>query len=71
MYRGKKTFRLEKESRGVFFCYVFIRKKLPVTGSVDTKKQKFCKKIKKRDNSENSVSEKVKIAPVLVIFSGI
>ena len=35
MYRGKKTFRLKKESREVFFCYVFIRKKLPVTGSVD------------------------------------
>ena len=51
MYRGKKTFRLKKESREVFFCYVFIRKKLPVTGSVDTKKQKFCKKIKKLKNS--------------------
>ena len=25
-------------------------KKLPVTGSVDTKKQKFCKKIKKLKN---------------------
>jgi len=50
MYRGKKTFRLKKESREVFFCYVFIRKKLPVTGSVDTKKQKFCKKIKKLKN---------------------
>ena len=47
---GKKTFRLKKESREVFFCYVFIRKKLPVTGSVDTKKQKFCKKIKKLKN---------------------
>ena len=50
MYRGKKTFRLKKESREGFFCYVFIRKKLPVTGSVDTKKQKFCKKIKKLKN---------------------
>ena len=51
MYRGKKTSRLKKEIREVFFCYVFIRKKLPVTGSVDTKKQKFCKKIKKLKNS--------------------
>ena len=51
MYRGKKTSRLKKESWEVFFCYVFIRKKLPVTGSVDTKKQKFCKKIKKLKNS--------------------
>lgn len=43
MYRGKKTFRLKKESREVFFCYVFIRKKLPVTGSVDTKNRNFAK----------------------------
>lgn len=27
MYRGKKTSRLKKESREVFFCYVFIYKK--------------------------------------------
>ena len=31
---------------------------------------KFCKKIKKRDNSENSVSEKVKNAPGLLYFPG-
>ncbi|WP_207735726.1 hypothetical protein, partial [Dorea longicatena] len=47
LYEGS----ISKESREVFFCYVFIRKKLPVTGSVDTKKQKFCKKIKKLKNS--------------------
>ena len=51
MYRGKKTSRLKKESREVFFGHVFTRKKLPVTGFVDMKKQKFCKKIKKLKNS--------------------